>query len=217
MTTRQSALSFLSEELKELQQRWLFFVLFGAGLLVAGVLAISSPLVAGEIAITVVGIFLLIGGFIEIAAAFVTRTWEAFFINLLVGVLYVIVGVLMLGKTTEALAALTLLVAVALLVSGVFRMVASITSMFSGWGWIVFGGLGDFLLGVVIWSGWPGSSAFVIGIFVGVGLIFRGATWVSLGISLRNVQVPSFKEPTDESQPSESTTAQHSQVAAPEQ
>src|SRR5918911_483385 len=43
------------------------------------------------------------------------------------------------------------------------------------------------LLGVMIWLGWPASALWVIGLFVGISLLFRGFNWIGLGLALRTL------------------------------
>jgi uncharacterized membrane protein HdeD (DUF308 family) len=42
-------------------------------------------------------------------------------------------------------------------------------------------------LGVLVLAQWPVSGLWVIGMFVGIELIFYGGAWVALSLSLRNV------------------------------
>jgi uncharacterized membrane protein HdeD (DUF308 family) len=53
------------------------------------------------------------------------------------------------------------------------------------WGWVVASGLITLLLGIIILIHWPVSSLYVLGIFLGVDLVFAGATWIGLGLGLR--------------------------------
>ena len=41
------------------------------------------------------------------------------------------------------------------------------------------------LLGILILSQWPVFSLFVLGIFLGVDLIFAGLGWIGLGLTLK--------------------------------
>ena len=43
----------------------------------------------------------------------------------------------------------------------------------------------SFLLGVMIVSHWPASSFFVLGIFLGIDLIFVGTGWITMGLALK--------------------------------
>ena len=51
---------------------------------------------------------------------------------------------------------------------------------------MVVSGLITLVLGVIILSHWPLSSVYTLGIFLGVDLVFAGATWIGLGMGLRN-------------------------------
>ena len=53
------------------------------------------------------------------------------------------------------------------------------------WGWVVFSGIISFLLGLMIVAQWPVSSFFVLGIFLGVDLIFIGSGWITIGLALK--------------------------------
>jgi uncharacterized membrane protein HdeD (DUF308 family) len=54
-----------------------------------------------------------------------------------------------------------------------------------GHGWMVFNGIVDILLVVVFLWGWPRSSLWMVGLFVGISLIFDGWALVMTGWSLR--------------------------------
>ena len=84
----------------------------------------------------------------------------------------------------DALLALTLLLACLLLAGGIFKVVAALTYRFGAWGWPLASGVIDLTLGVMIWLEWPASALWVIGLFVGISLVFRGVNWIGLGLAL---------------------------------
>src|SRR5204862_359192 len=84
-----------------------------------------------------------------------------------------------------AMLALTLLLACLLLVGGLFRVVAALTYRFSSWGWPLLSGIIDVILGVMIWMQWPASALWVMGLFLGISLVFRGADWIGVGLAVR--------------------------------
>jgi len=181
----QSPMSFMSDELKALKQNWGWYLALGILLILLGFMAIGSPFIAGLAIVTVLGCFLIVGGIIQIVASFGTRGWGAFFLNLLLGVLYFVVGLLMLERTEEALLVGTLFIAVGLLIGGIFRIIASVSNQFPGWGWVLAGGVIDLILGILIWRQWPVSGLWVIGLFLGISLLFTGSTWVALALSIK--------------------------------
>ena len=74
----------------------------------------------------------------------------------------------------------------ALIIGGLLRIFLA-TRMKQGtpWGWVVFSGLVGIILGAIIVAHWPVSSFFVLGIFLGIDLIFIGSSWLGIGLALK--------------------------------
>src|SRR5262249_8079248 len=113
------------------------------------------------------------------------RNWQGFVLHLLAGVLYLIVGGLMVEHPLGAAAGITLMLAAIFIVGGVLRIVISVTQRFTGWLWVLANGIITLLLGVPIWRQWPESSLWVIGLFVGIDLILAGWSWVMVGLAVK--------------------------------
>ncbi|MGC8642883.1 MAG: HdeD family acid-resistance protein, partial [Isosphaeraceae bacterium] len=86
------------------------------------------------------------------------------------------------------------LLACALMVGGVCRIVGSLVHRFPHWGWICAGGVLNLILGTLIWQQWPLSGFWVIGLFVGIDMIFNGWTWIMLALRLK--QLPRLGDST---------------------
>jgi uncharacterized membrane protein HdeD (DUF308 family) len=185
-----SPVAGLRHELAALRGNWLWFVLLGVALVVLGFIALGSVFVASLATAVVIGALLLVGGVAETIGAFWSRGWSGFFLHLLSGVLSIVVGVLFLRAPLDALLALTLLLACLLMVGGIFKIVAALSYRFGAWGWPLVSGAIDVILGVLIWQGWPASALWVIGLFVGISLVFRGFNWIGLGLALRALPRP---------------------------
>src|SRR5262249_36592179 len=113
-----------------LREIWSFLTGMGIALMILGVVAIGSSFIATLSTVLVFGMLLLLGGLFQVVTAFWGRNWRGFFLHLLAGVLYLIVGVFMIDNPVETavgitLLGLTLLVAVGLLVGGIVRIVLS--------------------------------------------------------------------------------------------
>lgn len=180
----------LRHGLHALRGNWFWFVILGIALVVLGTIALSSVAIASLAAAMAVGILLLLGGTMESVGAFWCRGWSGFFLHLLSGVLSIVVGLLFLRAPIDALAALTMLAACFLLVGGIFKIVAAVSYRFAAWGWPLASGIIDVLLGFLIWQEWPTSALWVIGLFVGISLVFRGFYWIALGLALRSLPRP---------------------------
>jgi len=57
-----------------------------------------------------------------------------------------------------------------------------------GSSWVLVDGIVTLLLGLMIYMQWPSSSAWAIGILVGVSMIISGVTRVMLSLAVRKVR-----------------------------
>jgi len=177
----------LRHDLTALRGNWFWFVLLGFALVVMGSIALSAVGIASLATAAALGALLLVSGLFEVVGAFWSRRWSGFFLHLLSGVLSVVVGMLFLRAPVDAMLVLTLLVACLLMVSGIFKIVAALSHRFALWGWTLVSGILDLILGILIWMEWPESALWVLGLFLGITLIFRGVNWIALGFGLRSL------------------------------
>jgi uncharacterized membrane protein HdeD (DUF308 family) len=177
----------LRHELAALQGNWLWFVLLGIGLIILGIIALGSPWSTTLATAVVIGSLLVVGGVFEIVGTFWSWRWSGFFFHLLTGVLSIVVGLLFLRAPDRAVLTLTLLLACLLTVSGIFTIITAVTFRFGAWGWPLVSGIIDLILGIMIGLAWPESAMWVIGLFVGISLIFHGVDWIGVGAALRTL------------------------------
>jgi uncharacterized membrane protein HdeD (DUF308 family) len=181
----------LRHELDALRGNWLWFVILGIALIVLGCALLGYPLIGSLAVEMTIGVLLLIAGVGETIGSFWVRRWSGFFLHLLSGILSIVVGVLFLRNPVGGLAALTLLVACLFLVSGSFKIIAAVGHRFAQWGWPLISGLLDVVLGVLILADYPPSALWVLGLFLGINLVFRGVNWIGLGLAIRSAMLPS--------------------------
>jgi uncharacterized membrane protein HdeD (DUF308 family) len=164
--------------------RWLLFAL-GLVSVIVGFLAISYPHIATEKFVVVIGVLLLIAGISEVIHAVMVRNMRGFAMHLLAAVLYLIVGLFALEDPDRTAGVLTLLLAASFLVGGLLRIIFSLVERFPSWPWVLLNGVVDLILGVLIWNKWPDSGDWVIGLFVGIDLLFHGWSWIILALTVR--------------------------------
>ena len=159
-------------------------IAIGTILLLMGLFAMGSPLVAGVSIAMLVGVALIIGGMGQLVFAF--KTGMDFFV-IIMGALTVFMGGYMLSDPAVALASLTIFLVFYLVSSGISEAVVSFkVRPASGWAWALFSGLLSVLLGIMIWGQFPLSGAWAIGILIGIRLIFSGMTLLMLGFAARS-------------------------------
>jgi uncharacterized membrane protein HdeD (DUF308 family) len=170
-----------------LKTKWGWIVALGVVYLIAGVIALGSVVMATIASVYVVGIMMLIAGVFEVIHSFQIKTWGRFLFWLALGILYIVAGFVAFDNPLLTAVWLTLILGAALVASGIMRVFLGF-NMKGGttWGWVVASGLITLLLGIIILIHWPVSSLYVLGIFLGVDLVFAGATWIALGLGLRN-------------------------------
>ena len=156
--------------------------LFGILVVILGILAMMSPLVAGKAVAMMVAIMLIVAGIFRLMWAFQAETFGKGALTFLVGGLTLVAGVLMLMRPYIGLASLTMLLAAYFLVDGIFEIIAAFkVKPEQGWGWLLFGGIVSAALGWMIWKQWPVSGVWAIGILVGVKMLFAGIEMIALG------------------------------------
>jgi uncharacterized membrane protein HdeD (DUF308 family) len=157
-------------------------------MIVAGMIAIASPLIAGVVIVYVVAWTAIFDGVFQIVYAFRAQSGGRMVLELLLGLLYIVAGVFILMHPKPGLLALTLVIACFLLVYGVFALVLAFQMRpLSGWGWILFDAIVTILLGILIWVHWPSNSEWVVGTLIGISFIVSGVSRLMLSLSVRRV------------------------------
>jgi len=177
----------LAAGIEEVRKNWGWFVGLGALLVVLGIVALGAAIPATFIAVSVAGWIFLFSGVLELVHAFMRKAWKGFFLELLGGVLYFVVGLLLILNPGKAALALTLLFALLLVLGGVSRVVIALVMRPPHWVWILVNGALSLLLGVLIAAQWPLSGFWVIGLFLGIDLLFNGWSLVMLGLAARSL------------------------------
>jgi len=153
--------------------------LLGAfGLIFPNVLSVAIELYLGWIMIT--------GGLLWLYYAFKLHVHSVG--GWIKPIILLVAGGLWLANPSIGIAALTLLITFYLFTDafGSFAM-AFERRPISGWVWLLFNGVISLILGIMILSGWPATSAFFLGIFVGISLLFDGLTVLMLGSTLKKL------------------------------
>ncbi len=179
--------SSVRDQLSAISAGWGWFVALGAAFIILGFIALAHLMISTFATAIYVGALMLVGGIVQGMHAFRVQSWGRFFYWLLSGVLYVVAGGLVMFQPLFAVKVITLMIGVALLVGGVFRIIAGLGSRQSkGWGFIVFSGAITLLLGLEIMAGWPVNSPYILGLFLGIDLIINGVMTAMFGLALRS-------------------------------
>ncbi|MCX7019229.1 MAG: HdeD family acid-resistance protein [bacterium] len=169
----------------EVKKGWGWFLALGIVMVILGIAALGMQVALTLTSMIFFGALLVAGGVLEIVAAVRGRGWSGLLFHLLVGILYLVVGLLAIANPVEAATSLTLLIGAAFMVGGFFRIFASLSLRFHNWGWALLSGAIGVLLGLIIWRQWPWSGFYVIGLFIAIVLIFNGWAMVMFALAAR--------------------------------
>lgn len=172
---------------EEVRRTWGWFLALGIVLVLLGMMALGWSVLTTLVSVVVFGWFLLLAGILSILHAFWRRRWGGFFVELFAGILYAVFGLMVVGNPAVSAVALTLLIAVFLMIGGIFRILTALAVRFHHWIWVLLNGVISLLLGVMIWSQWPVSGLWVIGLFIGIDMIFYGWSLIMLAVAVRNL------------------------------
>jgi uncharacterized membrane protein HdeD (DUF308 family) len=171
----------------ELRKKWGWFFALGIVLIICGTAALGAAFLMTVFSMFFLGWLMIAGGILEAVHAFGCKKWSGFFIDLLTGLLYVVVGFMCIANPGATAVALTLLIAMFLIFGGLFRVVVALIMRHHNWGWLLIHGAVSLLLGILIWQQWPISGLWVIGLFVGIDMIFNGWSLVMFGLTAKNL------------------------------
>lgn len=171
-----------------LHRHWKLYVAEGILLVVLGLIAILVPPIATLAVTIVLGWLFLISGVVGLYTSFMMRQAPGFWWSLISAALGIVVGLMLLARPLTGTVSLTLVLIAFFVVEGVASIMFSLEhkrELSGQWGWMLFSGLVDLVLAVIIFAGLPGTAAWAIGLLVGINMIFGGWALLLLALAAR--------------------------------
>jgi len=161
-------------------------IVWGVLLIVFGILAVGSPLLAAVAVNVVIAWLIILAGVVHLVLAFHAHRAGSLIWKLLVGIAYLLFGGYLILHPVLGVASLTLVLAALFLIEGILDIVMffKMRSM-RGSSWVLVDGIVTLLLGLMIYTQWPSSSVWAIGTLVGVSMIISGVARVMLSLAVR--------------------------------
>lgn len=191
----------------ELKLNWGWLLALGILMVVLGVIGLGMSYALTLVAVIYFGVLAIIAGIAQLIDAWRCKGWKSIVWHVLIGLLYVGAGLVMIFMPVEAAFWLTLLLAAALIVIGVFRVIMAF-QIEAGSGarvWVIASGLISIVLGILIYSvvqpptaemlatpegvqTWVREWGWVIGMLVAIDFIVHGAALISIAFAARAAQ-----------------------------
>jgi uncharacterized membrane protein HdeD (DUF308 family) len=185
---------------KAIHDLWILFVVEGVALIWLGLLAIVVPSIASVNLAVVLGWIFLVSGAVSLATTYWARQAPGFWWSLVSALLAISVGVVLIANKSqdlygglmgwpfENLGPMRLILVLFFLVEGGASIMFAFEHrrQFSGrWAWMLASGLVDIFLASIIIFGLPGTSAWTMGLLVGINMILGGVALIAMGLHAR--------------------------------
>ncbi len=163
----------------------------GILLIVLGALAIAFPLFGTIVVEQLFAALLLIAGGYALAASLGRKEsgTASRVVSGLWAVLTLVTGLLLLFKIGAGVLTLTILLAAYFAAQGIVTIIAAFRFSGTGTMWLMLlSGIVSLVLAYMIFSGFPGSAAWMLGLLFGINLIFTGFYFLSMSSTLKALQ-----------------------------
>ncbi|WP_424985146.1 HdeD family acid-resistance protein [Microbulbifer sp. S227A] len=168
---------------------WVKWLILGLVSVVFGVFVLSNP-VAASISVTVLaGIMFMLSGGIQVFAGFGEDGAWGKFLGIGLGVLMLLLGLSLVWHPLEGVISLTLLVAILFAASGVARVITAFQMRETPFFWpMLISGAVSVLLAGYIFANFASVAPSLLGVLLGIELLFNGAGLIALAFFLRTAK-----------------------------
>jgi uncharacterized membrane protein HdeD (DUF308 family) len=167
------------------KRSWMFLVQ-GATLAAAGVLALLFPAFASSGVTVLIGWLLIVAGIVQGVSLIGVTKVPYFWLDLVAVALAIMVGWLLATRPEAGLTAITFLMLVFFMVGGIQRVIfALMIRPMPDWGWVLASGLVAISCAMILFQSLPEAADWLLGILLGLNLIAVGGAQAWLAWRLR--------------------------------
>lgn len=171
---------------QEVSRRAGWSIFMGVLTAAVGLVMILYPLPAAAAATVFFGSLLIVASVAQFVFAFASPTVGSFVAKILLGILYGVAGIALVGFPGAGVVTLTGVLGTMLIVEAVLETVVAFSlPPHTGRGWFFFSALTSLLLGGMILAEWPISSVWAIGTMLGVAVLMNGITRIVVSSQVR--------------------------------
>lgn len=167
------------------QLNWKHLLFEGIILALLGVLALANPLFVAMSFNVLFGCLLVIVGIVQGIRGFKAEKGEAA-THFISSVVALIAGIILFASPMTGVLTLTILFALYFLIEGIVKMVSGWHYRpLKGWLWLFLSGLVSLLFAILIFSKFPTSAKWAIGLYLGLYLLFLGGSLIGLSFYVK--------------------------------
>lgn len=167
---------------------WQITLFMGLVTLVLGIVVTLHPSSSLDVIAVLAGILLLISGAFQLIRALEPTTGHRVF-SALVGLAFVVVGVLLIRHLDTTRVLIALLIGIMWIVQGIAELLVGLTQdTRQGRGWAVVFGLVSLIAGIVVVA-WPVGSLVTLAVLIGIWFIIIGLLQVLGAFTMRHLML----------------------------
>jgi uncharacterized membrane protein HdeD (DUF308 family) len=154
-----------------------------------GFIAVALPGISTLGTTLFIGWLLIFAGGVQLFRTFKARHAPGFLGSLLTGLLYLAFGILLILFPVAGILSLTALLTIFFAAEGIAKIILGLQLRpFRRWGWFLLNGVLALLIAFIIWSGWPETAFWVLGLLVGINMIFFGISLMLLAWGIPRIE-----------------------------
>jgi uncharacterized membrane protein HdeD (DUF308 family) len=184
---------------------WGWFLGLGVLMTALGVIGLGMTYALTIVAVFWFGVLAIVGGIAQILDAFHHKEWKGIVWHVIIGLVYIVAGVVMITMPVSSAFWLTIFLAAFLLIAGGARIVMAFQHRGEGslWLLLLFSGIVSIVLGALIYGtitppsaealataegqlNWMRSWGWVIGLFVAIEFIMEGTTLIAMAFAVKS-------------------------------
>lgn len=172
---------------RSLKDHWRLFVVQGILLVILGALAIAVPVLASVAFAAFVGWLLFFAGLFRAISLVRSPHAPGYWSSLLLAILVAILGLVIALYPLQGAVTLTMLLTAYFIVHGIFSFIFAFQIKGDTGRWVlpIFSGIVDLVLAGLVIAGWPGTSFWILGLYVGINLVFTGFALIFSALGAR--------------------------------
>jgi uncharacterized membrane protein HdeD (DUF308 family) len=172
---------------RSLKEHWQLFVIQGVLLVILGALAVAAPVIASVAFAAFIGWLLFFAGVFRAVSLFRAPHAPGYWSSLLLSILTAILGLIIAVFPLQGAITLTMVLTAYFIVHGIssFALAFSIKGDTGRWVLLFLGGIIDLALAALVIAGWPSTSIFILGLYVGINLLFTGFALIFAALGAR--------------------------------
>jgi len=171
-------------------QDWALFLTIGTSLIVLAIVAWLRSSRASIESVYFFGWLFIGASAIEGIDTYLTGGWSGFYLHLVGAILFGVTGFMLVTRARTDAHIASLIVAMYFIIAGIFNIIAPLAANVPDRGWHVWAGFITLVLGPALLVDWTGARAQtskfrLLGVFIGIDLLFRGLAFTILALDLR--------------------------------